>query len=43
MQTYWINSWFPIKGVVTMSLGDRKTHPFEQYISVHLRLIAELK
>lgn len=43
MQTYWINNWFPIKGVVTMSLVDRKIHTLEQYILVHLSLIAELK
>lgn len=28
MQTYWINNWFPIKGVVTMSFGDRKNIHF---------------
>lgn len=28
MQTYWINNWFPIKGVVTMSLVDRKNIHF---------------
>lgn len=43
MQTYWINNWFPIKGVVTMSFGDRKIYTLEQYILVHLSLIAELK